>query len=394
MTSVFPTAASIETAHGARHAALLAGLPAETPAVLVVEPEALKRNYSRLAALTPKAETGAVVKADGYGLGTEMVVRALGEAGCRTFFVATLGEARRVRKADPRGSIYVLNGLATGTAAAHAEIGARPVLASYDDAEEWAGYCRSAGRRLPAAIQIDTGMHRLGFSRAEVERLAGEPDVLGAFSVSLILSQLAMADLEAHPKNAEQRQHFEALARQLPDAPWSLAAAAGMFLAPTFHHNLTRPGMPLFGGIPCPAGAAFVEPVGWLYARIVQVHAAEAGETVGYGAQRRFDRPMRLATLSIGYADGYGRALSDSGANDGAIAHVGGFPAPVVGRISMDLTTIDIGAVPLELVRRGVFACLMGDQTTVDELARQAGTIPYEILTRIGPRVQRVVVEG
>lgn len=375
-----------------RHAALLAGLPPETPAVLVVEPEAIKRNYARFAGLASKTETGAVVKADGYGLGTETVVRALGEAGCRTFFVATPGEARRVRAADPRANLYVLDGLMVGTAPVLAEIAARPVLTSLGDVEEWAGYCRSLGQSLPAAIQLDTGMHRLGMGTAEVEALAARPDLTSAFKLTLILSQLARADLISATKNAEQRQRFETLARQLPNARWSLAAASGLFLDQGFHYDLARPGMPLFGGIPCPAGAELVEPVGFLYARILQVHEASAGETVGYGAQRRFDMPMRLATLSIGYADGYGRSLSDNGADDGAVAHFGDYPAPVVGRISMDLTTIDVGAVPPELVRRGGFVQMMGDLTTLDDLAAKAGTIPYEILTRIGPRVRRVVM--
>ena len=362
--------------------------------MLVVEPEAIKRNYARFAGLAPKSETGAVVKADGYGLGTETVVRALGEAGCRTFFVATPGEARCVRAADPRAVIYVLDGLLAGTAPVLAEIAARPVLASLGDVEEWAGYCASIGKGLPAAVQIDTGMHRLGMGEAEVEVLADRPQLTCAFKLTLILSQLARADLISDAKNAEQRQRFEALARKLPKAPWSLAAASGLFLDAGFHYDLARPGMPLYGGIPCPAGAELVEPVGFLYARILQVHEAASGESAGYGAQRRFDRPMRLATLSIGYADGYGRSLSDSGADDGAVAHIDGYPAPVAGRISMDLTIIDVGAVPHELVRRGGFVQMMGDKTTVDDLATKAGTIPYEILTRIGPRVQRVVSPG
>lgn len=375
-----------------RHSTLLATLPPETPAVLVVEPEAIKRNYARFAALAPKAETGAVVKADGYGLGTETVVRALGEAGCRTFFVATPGEARRARAADPRADLYVLDGLMAGTAPVLSEIAARPVLASLAEVEEWAGHCRSIGQSLPAAIQLDTGMHRLGMGEAEVAQLAADPHLIRAFSLSLILSQLARADLIGDPKNAEQRQRFETLARTLPKAPWSLAAASGLFLDRGFHYDLARPGMPLYGGIPCPAGAELVEPAGYLYARILQVHEASAGETAGYGAQRRFDTPKRLATLSIGYADGYGRSLSDSGADDGAVAHIGGYPAPVVGRLSMDLTTIDVGAVPPDLVRRGGFVQLMGDKTTVDDLATKAGTIAYEILTRIGVRVRRVVM--
>lgn len=377
-----------------RHAALLKNVPPDATAVLVVEPEAIARNYARFAALAPSTETAAVVKANGYGLGTATVVRALVKAGCKTFFVATLDEAHRVRQTDQRAAIYVLNGLLPGTASYLGENGARPVLASYAEAADWTTYCARLARRLPAAIQIDTGMHRLGMGEADVARLAASPDILHAFTLSLVLSQLARADLVSDPKNAEQRRRFETLARMLPEAPWSLSAASGLFLDQSFHYALTRPGMPLYGGIPCPPGAALVEPVGFLYARILQVHEASAGETVGYGAQRRFDRPMRLATLSIGYADGYGRSLSDSGADDGAVAYIGSYPAPVVGRISMDLTTIDVGAVPAELVRRGGFVQMMGDLTTLDDLAAKAGTIPYEILTRIGPRVRRVVSDG
>ncbi len=374
-----------------RHDALLDRLPPEATAVLIVEPEAVARNYARFAAQAPHAETGAVVKANGYGLGTADVVRALARAGCKTFFVATPGEAHRVRQANPTATIYVLDGLLLRTESYLGENGARPVLASYAEAAEWATYCTRLARRLPAAIQLDTGMHRLGMSEADVKRLAASPDILHAFKLTLILSQLARADLIGDAKNTEQRQRFETLARKLPKAPWSLAAASGLFLDQGFHYDLARPGMPLYGGIPCPAGAALVEPVGFLYARILQVHEAAAGETAGYGGQRRFDKPMRLATLAIGYADGYGRSLSDSGTDDGAVAHIGDYPAPVAGRISMDLTTIDVGAVPPELVRRGGFACMMGDKTTVDDLATKAGTIPYEILTRIGPRVRRVV---
>jgi alanine racemase len=377
-----------------RHAGLIAALPPETTAALIVETAALKRNYARFADLSPTIEIGAVVKADGYGLGTETVVRVLGRAGCRTFFVATPGEARRVRKVDVRAVIYVLDGLMPGTGPVLAEIGARPVLASTAEVEEWSSHCRSAGQRLPAAIQLDTGMHRLGLGEAEVGALAAAPGLLSAFKVSLILSQLAVADDVTNAKNTEQRQRFERLARRLPEAPWSLAAASGLFLDQRFHYQLARPGMPLFGGIPCPAGAHLVEPVGWLYARILQTHEAAAGETAGYGAQRRFDRPMRLATVAIGYADGYGRHLSDSGRDDGAVAHIEGYPAPVVGRISMDLTTLDVSAVPSGLVRRGGFAQMMGDRTTVGDLAAKAGTIPYEILTCIGPRVRRIVTEG
>lgn len=375
----------------ARHQALLDRLPPETPAALVIEPDAIKRSYQRFAAQAPASETGAVVKADGYGLGVETVVAALLAAGCRTFFVATVPEALRVRLASSGETIYTLDGLPAGTAPMLARARVRPVLTSLAEAEEWAAEAKRLGKRLPAALQIDTGMHRLGMSSAEVERLAARRDILEAIHLSLILTQLMLADRADDSRNDEQKRRFEELARLLPPAPLSIAAASGMMLDPAFHGDLTRPGMGLYGGVPCATAAHLVEPVGYLYARILQVHEAAAGDHVGYGAQRRFDKPMRLATLSIGYADGYGRALSDTGADDGAVCHIGGHPARVVGRISMDLTTIDVSAVPPELVTRGAFVAMMGDLTTVDDLAAKAGTISYEILTRIGRRVTRVV---
>lgn len=377
-----------------RHASALGRLPPETPAALVVETAAIGRNYKRFAGQAPKSEAGAVVKADGYGLGADTVVAALSAAGCRTFFVATVPEALKVRATAPEAAVYTLDGLPTGAAPLLSGSRLRPVLTSFAEAEEWASEARHRGKRLPAGLQIDSGMHRLGMSAAEVERLSQSRELLEQIHLSLILTQLMAADRVDDPRNAEQKRRFEHLARLLPPAPLSIAAASGIMLDPAFHGDLTRPGMGLFGGIPCASAAHLVEPVGYLYARILQVHEAPAGEHVGYGAQRRFEKAVRLATLSIGYADGYGRALSDTGADDGAICHIGDHPARVVGRISMDLTTIDVSAVPPELVTRGAFVTMMGDLTTVDALAAKAGTIPYEILTRIGPRVARVVVDS
>lgn len=376
----------------ARHQSLLDRLPAETPAALVVEAAAIQRNYKRFAAQAPLSEAGAVVKADGYGLGSDTVVAALSAAGCRTFFVATVPEALKVRSLAPEAAVYTLDGLPIGAAPLLSGSRLRPVLTSFAEAEEWASEARHRGKRLPAGLQIDSGMHRLGMSAAEVERLCASRDLLEQIHLSLILTQLMVADRADDPRNAAQKRRFEQLARLLPPAPLSIAAASGMMLDPAFHGDLTRPGMGLYGGIPCQTAAHLVEPVAYLYARILQVHTAETGAYVGYGAQRRFDRPMRLATLSIGYADGYGRALSDTGADDGAVCHVGAHPARVVGRISMDLTTIDVSDVPPEHVRRGAFVTMMGDLTSIDDLAAKAGTISYEILTRIGPRVARVAV--
>jgi alanine racemase len=368
------------------------GLPAGASGVLVTSLGALRGNYRKLKAIAQPAETAAAIKADAYGLGAAHVVPALENEGCRTFFVATFAEAEAARRVSSRATIYALNGLLPGTAPLFKSLGIKPVLGSVPEVREWAEFCQDQGE-LPAALHIDTGMTRLGLTPDDMKVLAVEPTLLTGSSLSLIISHLACADEPGHPKNEMQRALFSEVVAPFPDVPKSLANSAGIFLGKPFHFDLVRTGIALYGGQPLPMAAQALEPVTWLYGRIAQVCWAERGESVGYGAKHTLKRRTRLATVSVGYADGFFRALSASDARDGPPAFIGKHRLPMLGRVSMDLATFDATEVPEHLVKRGGFVELLGERVTVDDLAAFAGTISYEVLTSLGRRYHRIYLD-
>jgi alanine racemase len=338
------------------------------------------------------AECAAVVKADAYGLGMAEVAPALARAGCKTFFVATLGEAKELRALLPDAIIYVFGGLLKDTAHIYREFGLRPVLNSAVEIEEWAAFCEAAHAKLPAAIHIDSGMNRLGLSAAEVGSLA--MGLLGAFELTLVMSHLACADEPEHGKNEAQRKTFDALRAKLPKAPASLANSAGILLGSRYHYDLVRPGIALYGGRARRTAPNRFAPVVELAGRILQVRDVAAGETVGYGATRALNRPSRVAVVSVGYADGFFRSLSVADGKRGVQVYLGAHPAPLLGRVSMDLVTVDVTDVPAELARRGAWVELIGAHLPAHELAGHAGTIDYEVLTNLGARATRRYTGG
>lgn len=365
----------------------------EAGARLTVDLGALAANWRDLASRARPAECAAVVKANAYGIGIDRAVPALLRAGCRTFFVAVPVEARMARAVAPHATIYVLGGLTPGAETAMVETASRPVLGSLEDIERWAAFCRRAGARHPAAIHIDTGMNRLGLSEAEVDVLGARPDLLETFETALVMSHLACADTPGHALNALQVERFEHLRQRLPAAPASLANSAGTLLGGPLLCDLARPGIALYGGRALGDRANPMRPVVKLEARIVQIRQVSAGEAVGYGAAETLQRDSRLAILSVGYADGYLRAAGSADARPGATAYVGPHPAPLVGRVSMDLIAIDVTQVPENGVAAGDYVELLGNRFTVDDLAESAGTIGYEVLTRLGMRFARVHLE-
>jgi alanine racemase len=377
----------------ARIAQALADAPAQATGVAVIRPGAIRRNYAKLRRLALPAKTAAVVKANAYGLGAAEAFRTLQAEGCRTAFVATLTEARELRATFPEPAIYVLNGLLPGTAPLFKEAGARPVLNSLDEVAEWAAYCKTCGKPLPAAIHIDTGMSRLGLPEAQTRQLAAMPELLSAFNLCLVISHLACADEANHPKNEDQLARFAALTPLFPGVPRSLANSAGILLGPRFHFDLTRPGIGLYGGRPNAAGPNPMEPVLWLFGRVAEVAWAEAGQTVGYNAAQMLKRRTRIATVAAGYADGYFRAASSSDGREGSAAYAEEHRLPLLGRVSMDLLTFDATGAPEAAVQRGGFVELLGGRVTVDDLAECAGTIGYEVLTSLGRRYHRVYVD-
>jgi alanine racemase len=367
--------------------------PAET-AILTIDLGALAANYQQLRDLAAPADCAAVVKADAYGLGMVRAAPALSNAGCKTFFVATLGEAQDLRALLPDAVIYVFNGLLPDTAEAFRASNLRPVLNSAEEVQEWAAYCTRVGDKLACAVHIDSGMNRLGLSTAEVNALASAADVWSAFTLSLVMSHLACADDPSHVKNAKQRASFDTLRTKLPDAPTSLANSAGILLGPDFTFDLVRPGIALYGGHPQRRGKNPFKSVVTLKGRILRTRDAEAGETVGYGATRTLRRPTRVAVISVGYADGIFRALSTKDDEDGLVVHLGARAAPILGRVSMDLIAVDVTDIPQDLSARGEWVELLGPNVSAHDFAVHAGTIDYEVLTNLGRRARRLYIGG
>ncbi|KQQ14092.1 alanine racemase [Methylobacterium sp. Leaf123] len=343
---------------------------------------ALAANWRALGACAPWAECGAVVKADAYGCGLSAVAPALWRAGCRTFFVAHLSEAIAARTLLPDAALYVLNGLPPGSADAFRAHGLRPVLGTREELREWAAATEG---RAPAALHVDTGMNRLGLSVAEALALAGDPVITRA-GIDLLMSHLVSAERPDDPINPRQAADFARVRAAFPQMRASLANSSGTCLAHDARHDLLRPGYALFGGNPEPGQPNPMRPVVRLEATILQVRDVEAGATCGYNGRWQAPAPRRLATLSLGYADGYPRSASDHGH-----ALVGGLPCPIVGLISMDLIILDVTGA--HEARRGGIATLIGDALDIDTVGRAAGTIGYEILTGLRSRYVRSYID-
>lgn len=362
--------------------------PGET-AVLTIDLEAVVANYRALRDLSAPAECAAVVKADAYGLGMARVAPALWRAGCKTFFVATLGEGRALRALLPQATIYGLAGLLPDTAELYRAHDLRPVLNSAEEIGEWAAFCAKLGEKLACAVHIDSGMNRLGLSAEEVDRIATATELWEALTLSIVMSHLACADEPDHFKNEAQRQIFDRLRARLPVARASLANSAGILLGPDFVYDLVRPGLALYGGKPYRLGENPFRPVVQLKGRILQLRDVAPGETVGYGATRTLRKAARLAIVSVGYADGLFRALSVADGEDGLAGYLGPHAAPIVGRVSMDLVMLDVSHVPEALAQRGAWVELIGPNVPAHVLAAHAGTIEYEVLTNLGRRAFR-----
>ncbi len=365
--------------------------------VLQIDLDALAANWRTLRDHAGGAETAAVVKADAYGTGIEKAVPALARAGCRTFFVAHLSEAIRARAVVPDATIYVLNGLFPDTGPTYVEHNLRPVLGSFEEIDEWAGFCRAQGSRLKAALHVDTGMNRLGLTVPE-GMILKDHGSLRDFETSLLMSHFVSAEESDNPLNARQIEAFQALRASLPGVPASLANSSGIFLGDKPHFDLVRPGYALYGGNPTPDRDNPMRPVVGLEGRIVQLRWVEADQTVGYNGRWLALGRRRIATISVGYADGYPRAASARGRSGEAslsgIALVAGHPCPFAGNVSMDLIALDVTDIPEGDVQRGDTVTLIGGDLTVDEVGRRAGTIGYEILTNLGSRYARAYKGG
>lgn len=365
-------------------------------AILEIDLGAIVANWRLLGETAAPAECAAVVKADGYGLGAAPVARALAAAGCRLFFVATLDEGIALRQAlGAMPEIAVLNGPLPRTAAEFAAYGLTPVLNEPGQIAEWTklrsasvlpamvvGAAAVQQKPSPAILHLDTGLARLGLTSREFLALV---EAAPPIRWRALISHLACADTPEHPMNAAQLARFAAAATLLPGTPASLAASCGIFLGPEYRFALVRPGAALYGINPRPGGVNPLCPVVRLSARILQVRQIDRGEPVGYGAAHAMAAPGRVATVALGYADGWLRSLSGCGCG-----YIGGCRVPLIGRVSMDLVTFDVSALPEETARPGDAIELIGANHGLDQVAAEAGTIGYEILTSLGARYHRI----
>lgn len=356
----------------------------EHGACLTIDLGAIVVNWRSLVARAAPAKAAAVVKADAYGCGIERVVPALAKAGCDTFFVAHLSEAWRARAVAPEATIYVLNGLLPGSARLYVRDRLRPVLGSLPEIAEWLTVSPLGER--PAALHVDTGMNRLGLAPSD---LAAMPS---SFRPALVMSHLVSAEVPDDPINARQIEAFADIASRCPGIPTSLCNSSGLFLDADARHDLVRPGYALYGGNPTPGEANPMRPVIALEAPIIQLRHVARGDTVGYNAQWAAPRESVIATVSLGYADGYLRAGTATNATMGGEALVSGTRCPIVGRVSMDLITLDVTDVPR--VARGDPATFIGGALDIDTVAGFLKTNGYEVLTSLGARYARHYIGG
>jgi alanine racemase len=358
--------------------------------VLTVDLDAIVANWRRLEKTAVPAECAGVIKANAYGCGIEPVARALSAAGCKSFFVATLDEARAARAALPQAAaIYVLSGLFQNSGDSFAKIDCRPVIGDLNELAEWDVFCRRSGWSGGAAIQIDTGMNRLGLSVTEAQSLRPRIET-GNHGITLVMSHLVSSELINSPANARQLGTFRQIASLFTGVQASLSNSSGVYLGAPFQFDMVRPGAALYGVNPTPEADNPMLPVVDLKARIVQIRTIERGDTVGYGGTWTARRPTRLAIVAAGYADGYFRAAGSNDGTRGAEVVVAGQRCPIAGRVSMDLMAVDITELPPKAARRGHMVTLIGEGITVDELAHHFGTIGYEVLTSLGSRYARI----
>ncbi|MBC9072114.1 alanine racemase [Thauera sp. CAU 1555] len=364
--------------------------PDHAGALLTIDLAAICDNWRLLKARLGGAECAAVVKADAYGLGAARVAPALYRAGCRHFFVAHLDEALALGPALAADATrYVLHGPLPGSEAEFAAQGIIPVLNSLPQLAAWRALAQALDRPLPAVLQVDTGMARLGLAPQELDALCADPDALRGVDLRCVMSHLASAEEPANPVNAQQLQRFRAALERLPQTPASLANSSGIFLGADYHFDLVRPGAALYGVAPVAGQPNPLRPVVRLQGKVVQTRTIEPGTPVGYGHSWTAQRRSRIATVAVGYADGFLRSASNR-----AYVCLNTVKLPLVGKVSMDTILVDASALGEEAIHEGALLDVIGPECGVDELAARAGTIGYEILTSLGTRYARSYIGG
>jgi alanine racemase len=359
---------------------------------LTIDVGVLAGNYRQLVKLTAPSEAGVTIKADAYGLGMWECAPVFWKAGARTFFVALAGEANQLRLVLPNADIYVLHGVNAGNAAILRNKNLIPVLGSPEMIAIW----RELGHGAPCALHIDTGMNRLGLTMDEAKALAIEG--LRGLNTVLLMSHFACADDPEHPKNTLQIESFNAAKALFPHLKTSLQNSAGAFLGARAQSDIARLGIALYGGEAVNDVANTMRSVVTAEAHVMMVRHAKAGETVSYGATETLKRDTRIAVCSVGYADGYHRAISGTGValratgRPAGYGFIAGRKVPILGRVTMDQTMFDVTDVPE--IKAGDYIELFGANILLDDAARAAGTIGYELLTSLGLRYHRIYLSA
>lgn len=355
--------------------------PQEAGAFLTIRLNAIAENYRALVERLGETACGAVLKADAYGLGAAQIGKTLYDAGCRDFFVAYGFEGAKLRETVPEGDIYVLHGVFADTENDFYDASLIPVLNTPEQLKRWADFAKAKGEKLPCALHVDTGMTRLAFTEEQVFALTS--DAFENLNVVTVLSHLVSGE-KGDALNDVQLKRFNALCARLKtvlSAPFkeSLAASSGIFLGKPFHKELVRAGIVLYG---------FMEnltPAVELKARILEIQTVSPQQTIGYGATARLPDGGKVATVSLGYGDGYPRLLGNAGH-----AFVNGKKVPVIGHVSMDLTVLDVSDLTERELQQARFAEFIGKYGSLAELAKIAKTIDYEFLTNLGNRLYRI----
>jgi alanine racemase len=361
----------------------------EACGILTIDLGALTANYKMLHARVSPGECAAVVKGDAYGCGIDEVTTALARAGCQTFFVAHLSEARRVRAIAREAVIYVLNGFSSAAGPGFVETYARPVINSLVELAEWDHFVTGSGFTGSAALHVDTGMNRLGLTIEDAAAIAAHIRS-ESHHIALLMSHLACADKPEHPLNDQQIRQFREIRSLFRGIGSSLANSSGIFLDASTYCDVVRPGIALYGGNPNPAKPNPMRPVVDVKSHVLQVRNIAKGAAVGYGSTWTAKRDSRIAVIAAGYADGVPRAAAITEGAKPREVLVAGKRCRMIGRISMDLLALDVTDLPVSAVRRDQMVTLIGDGLPLDEVAAQAGTISYELLTNLGRRFHRV----
>lgn len=360
---------------------------------LIIDLGALSDNYRQFQSVASGAcDIAGVIKANAYGLGLEKVYNALNDLDCPQIFVATLDEAIRLKQHDEDAPVAVLGGLFHGGENEYIEHGITPVLNSPEEIERWRKLAQAQEEALPSFIHFDTGMNRLGLSALEAQRLIDDTSALDGLDLQLIMSHFASADDHEDPLTEKQASAFAGIAAHFPNAKKSLSNSPGLYASEEYHYDLARPGYALYGGNPTPHLENPMNTVVHLKSRILQIRECKKGESIGYGGSYVFEKDTRTATVAIGYADGFLRSHSSDPSKPFAKLYFEGHACNIIGRISMDLVTLDVDHIPN--IKAGDWAEVLGHHQSVDDLAKASGTIGYEILTSLGARYKRTYIKA